>query len=139
MSGHISSEAGVHDAPHETAHPAPHPDPSDAPGTHAPEDAHEDVQEGAHEDEDAHEDGPSDARRARWTATGAGALLTAAGLAAAVARALDTVPPLVPLAYACGASGCALAAVLGSRGRTRRALWLMIAGTALMAVGDQFD
>ncbi|MDX3362038.1 MULTISPECIES: hypothetical protein [Streptomyces] len=137
MSGRISSEAGVHDAPHESAHPAPHPAPSDAPGTDAPEDAHEDAY--VHEDEDAYEDGPSDARRARWTATGAGALLTAAGLAAAVLRALDSVPPLVPLAYACGASGCALAAVLGSRGRTRRALWLMIAGTALMAVGDQFD
>ncbi|MEU8458598.1 MULTISPECIES: hypothetical protein [Streptomyces] len=127
----------MHDAPHESAHPAPHPAPSDAPGTDAPEDAHEDAY--VHEDEDAYEDGPSDARRARWTATGAGALLTAAGLAAAVLRALDSVPPLVPLAYACGASGCALAAVLGSRGRTRRALWLMIAGTALMAVGDQFD
>ncbi|WP_346767306.1 hypothetical protein [Streptomyces sp. C1-2] len=127
----------MHDAPHESAHPAP----SDAPGTDAPEDAHEDayVHEDEDEDEDAYEDGPSDARRARWTATGAGALLTAAGLAAAVLRALDSVPPLVPLAYACGASGCALAAVLGSRGRTRRALWLMIAGTALMAVGDQFD
>ncbi|MFF7150750.1 hypothetical protein [Streptomyces griseoaurantiacus] len=137
MSGRIPSEAGVHDAPHESAHPAPHPAPSDAPGTDAPEDAHEDAY--VHEDEDAYEDGPSDARRARWTATGAGALLTAAGLAAAVLRALDSVPPLVPLAYACGASGCALAAVLGSRGRTRRALWLMIAGTALMAVGDQFD
>ncbi|WTV95141.1 hypothetical protein OG783_08930 [Streptomyces jietaisiensis] len=127
----------MHDAPHESAHPAPHPAPSDAPGTDAPEDAHEDAY--VHEDEGAYEDGPSDARRARWTATGAGALLTAAGLAAAVLRALDSVPPLVPLAYACGASGCALAAVLGSRGRTRRALWLMIAGTALMAVGDQFD
>lgn len=137
MSGRISSEAGVHDAPHESAHPAPHPAPSDALGTDAPEDAHGDAY--VHEDEDAYEDGPSDARRARWTATGAGALLTAAGLAAAVLRALDSVPPLVPLAYACGASGCALAAVLGSRGRTRRALWLMIAGTALMAVGDQFD
>ncbi|WUR28929.1 hypothetical protein OG983_09210 [Streptomyces jietaisiensis] len=127
----------MHDAPHESAHPAPHPAPSDAPGTDAPEDAHEDAY--VHEDEGAYEDGPSDARRARWTATGAGALLTTAGLAAAVLRALDSVPPLVPLAYACGASGCALAAVLGSRGRTRRALWLMIAGTALMAVGDQFD
>ncbi|MEU5515396.1 hypothetical protein AB0H65_13405 [Streptomyces griseoaurantiacus] len=127
----------MHDAPHESAHPAPHPAPSDAPGTDAPEDAHEDAY--VHEDEDAYEDGPSDASRARWTATGAGALLTTAGLAAAVLRALDSVPPLVPLAYACGASGCALAAVLGSRGRTRRALWLMIAGTALMAVGDQFD
>ncbi|WP_252306879.1 hypothetical protein [Streptomyces griseoaurantiacus] len=139
MSGRISSEAGVHDAPHESAHPAPHPAPSDALGTDAPEDAHGDAYVHEDEDEDAYEDGPSDARRARWTATGAGALLTTAGLAAAVLRALDSVPPLVPLAYACGASGCALAAVLGSRGRTRRALWLMIAGTALMAVGDQFD
>jgi hypothetical protein len=71
-----------------------------------------------------------EARRARWVATATGSLLTAAGLAAA---------PLIPLAYASGAAVCALAAVLGSRGRTRRALWLMIAGTALMAVGDQFD
>lgn len=94
MSGRISSEAGVHDAPHESAHPAPHPAPSDAPGTDAPEDAHEDAY--VHEDEGAYEDGPSDARRARWTATGAGALLTTAGLAAAVLRALDSVPRSSP-------------------------------------------
>ena len=32
---------------------------------------------------------------------------------------------------------CALAALLGARGRTRRALWLLIAGTMIMALGDQ--
>jgi hypothetical protein len=34
---------------------------------------------------------------------------------------------------------CALASVLGSRGRTRRALWLLIIGAMVMALGDQFD
>jgi hypothetical protein len=29
--------------------------------------------------------------------------------------------------------------VLGARGRTRRALWLLIAGVMIMAIGDQFD
>jgi hypothetical protein len=29
--------------------------------------------------------------------------------------------------------------VLGARGRTRRALWLLIAGVTVMALGDQFD
>jgi VIT1/CCC1 family predicted Fe2+/Mn2+ transporter len=45
----------------------------------------------------------------------------------------------VPAAYAFGAAVCALAAFLGSRGRTRRALWLLIAGVMVMALGDQFD
>ncbi|MDQ0811013.1 hypothetical protein QFZ63_002727 [Streptomyces sp. B3I7] len=133
MSGRSPSDAGGRDAAHA--------DPSDALGTadvHAfAEDAVND--EDAVADEDAEDGFSPDARRARWIATGTGALLTAAGLAAAVLRAVDAAPPLVPLAYASGAAGCALAAVLGSRGRTRRALWLMIAGTALMAVGDQFD
>ncbi|MFF1283461.1 hypothetical protein [Streptomyces sp. NPDC058299] len=80
-----------------------------------------------------------DARRARWTATGAGALLTLAGLAAALLRSTGTAPALVPAAYALGAAVCALAAALGARGRTRRALWLLIAGTMVMALGDQFD
>ncbi|KPI01338.1 hypothetical protein OK074_0591 [Actinobacteria bacterium OK074] len=79
------------------------------------------------------------ARRARWIATGTGALLAAAGLAAAVLRALGAAGAPVALAYASGAALCALAAVLGSRGRTRRALWLMVAGATLMALGDQFD
>ncbi|MEV5339363.1 hypothetical protein AB0K93_12870 [Streptomyces sp. NPDC052676] len=81
----------------------------------------------------------TEARRARWTATGAGALLTLAGLAASGLRLTDPAPALVPAAYALGAAVCALAAVLGSRGRTRRALWLLIAGVMVMAVGDQFD
>ncbi|MFF7309939.1 hypothetical protein [Streptomyces sp. NPDC008137] len=90
-------------------------------------------------DDDDDEDG-EDARRARWTAAGTGALLTLAGLAAALLRLTrPAAPALVPTAYACGAVVCAGAAVLGSRGRTRRALWLLIAGTMVMALGDQFD
>ncbi|GLP71875.1 hypothetical protein TUSST3_84940 [Streptomyces sp. TUS-ST3] len=80
-----------------------------------------------------------DARRARWTASGTGALLALAGLAAAALRAAGSAPALVPAAYAFGAAVCALAAFLGSRGRTRRALWLLIAGVMVMALGDQFD
>ena len=80
-----------------------------------------------------------DARRARWTATGTGGLLTLAGLAASLMRLTGTAPALVPAAYALGAAVCALAAVLGSRGRTRRALWLLIAGVMVMAFGDQAD
>ncbi|CAM5672795.1 hypothetical protein [Streptomyces aurantiogriseus] len=83
--------------------------------------------------------GDEDARRARWTATGTGALLTLAGLAAALLRLTGSAPALVPAAYALGAAVCALAAVLGSQGRTRRALWLLIAGVMIMAVGDQSD
>ncbi|MDX2594599.1 MULTISPECIES: hypothetical protein [Streptomyces] len=79
------------------------------------------------------------ARRARWTALGTGALLSLAGLAAALLRLTGSEPALVPAAYALGAALCALAAVLGLRGRTRRALWLLVAGTTVMAVGDQFD
>jgi hypothetical protein len=79
------------------------------------------------------------ARRARWTAAGTGAVLALAGLAAALLRLNRSAPVLVPAAYAGGAAVCAGAAVLGSRGRTRRALWLLIAGVMVMAVGDQFD
>ncbi|MFI1565623.1 hypothetical protein ACH4ZX_21665 [Streptomyces sp. NPDC020490] len=79
------------------------------------------------------------ARRARWTAAGTGALLALAGLAASLLRLTGAVPALVPAAYALGAAVCAAAAVLGSRGPTRRALWLLIAGTTAMALGDQFD
>ncbi|MFI7404916.1 hypothetical protein ACIBW9_31320 [Streptomyces sp. NPDC049541] len=79
------------------------------------------------------------ARRARWTAAGTGALLALAGLAASVLRATGSAPALVPCAYALGALVCASAAVLGSRGRTRRALWLLIIGAMVMALGDQFD
>lgn len=80
-----------------------------------------------------------DARRARWTASGTGALLALAGLAASTLRLGGAAPTLVPAAYAFGAVVCALAAVLGSRGRTRRALWLLIVGVMVMALGDQFD
>ena len=84
-------------------------------------------------------DPAEDARRARWTATGTGALLTLAGLAASLLRLTGSAPALVPAAYAAGAAVCAFAAVLGRRGRTRRALWLLIAGLMVMALGDQFD
>jgi hypothetical protein len=80
-----------------------------------------------------------DARRARWTAAGTGALLTLAGLGAALLRLAGSAPAPVPGAYALGAAVCAGAAVLGLRGRTRRALWLLILGTMVMALGDQFD
>ncbi|WP_330356329.1 hypothetical protein [Streptomyces chartreusis] len=79
------------------------------------------------------------ARRARWTAAGSGALLALAGLAAAVLRVTGSAPVLVPAAYAFGAGFCAFAAFLGSRGRTRRALWVLVAGVMVMAFGDQFD
>ncbi|MEU0676810.1 hypothetical protein ABZ330_28690 [Streptomyces sp. NPDC006172] len=97
-----------------------------------------DVQGGTAVDEDE-EYGVEDARRARWTATGTGALLTLAGLAASLLRLTGPAPALVPAAYALGGAVCALAALLGSRGRTRRALWLLIAGVMIMAVGDQSD
>ncbi|WP_234021912.1 hypothetical protein [Streptomyces sp. Amel2xE9] len=79
------------------------------------------------------------ARRARWTAGGAGALLALAGLAASLLRLTGAAPAPVGAAYAAGAAVCALASLLGFRGRTRRALWLMIAGVMVMALGDQFD
>ncbi|WP_327185215.1 hypothetical protein [Streptomyces sp. NBC_01334] len=91
-------------------------------------------------DDDADEEhGTEDARRARWTAIGTGALLTLAGLAASLLRLTGSAPAFVPAAYALGAAVCALAALLGSRGRTRRALWLLIAGVMVMAIGDQAD
>ncbi|MEH0550050.1 hypothetical protein [Streptomyces sp. B21-101] len=101
----------------------------------------------ARTDSDAHSDiedpdeeySTEEARRARWTATVAGALLTLAGLAASLMRLSRSVPALVPSAYALGAAVCAVAAFLGSRGRTRRALWLLIAGVMVMAIGDQSD
>ncbi|WP_436961043.1 hypothetical protein [Streptomyces sp. SudanB182_2057] len=80
-----------------------------------------------------------DARRARWAAVATGALLTCAGLAAALLRSAGAAPAFVPVAYALGAAVCASAAVLGARGRTRRALWMLIAGTMIMALGDQSD
>ncbi|MFJ8051959.1 hypothetical protein [Streptomyces luteogriseus] len=97
---------------------------------------------GAADEQDEAEDPAADeedARRARWTAAGTGAALTLAGLAAAVLRLARSAPALVPAAYAGGAAVCAAATVLGSRGRTRRALWLLVAGVMVMALGDQFD
>ncbi|AWT45647.1 MULTISPECIES: hypothetical protein [Streptomyces] len=85
------------------------------------------------------EERAEDARRARWTAAGTGALLALAGLAAALLRLAGAAPALVPAAYAAGGAVCACGALLGSRGRTRRALWLLIAGVMVMALGDQFD
>ncbi|MGW4569042.1 hypothetical protein ACWEN3_44175 [Streptomyces sp. NPDC004561] len=80
-----------------------------------------------------------DARRARWTAAGTGALLTLAGLGAALLRLAGSAPARVPAAYALGAVVCAGAAVLGFRGRTRWALWLLVLGVMVMALGDQTD
>ncbi|MFF4661281.1 hypothetical protein [Streptomyces sp. NPDC001381] len=96
-------------------------------------------QDGIDDREDVDDEYGTDARRARWTATGTGALLTLAGLAASLMRLGGTAPAFVPAAYALGAAVCALAAFLGSRGRTRRALWLLIAGVMVMAIGDQAD
>ncbi|MDQ0932894.1 hypothetical protein [Streptomyces turgidiscabies] len=93
-------------------------------------------------DENAEEhaqDAALDARRARWTATGTGALLALVGLAASSLRLTGSMPVLVPGAYAFGGAVCAFASVLGARGRTRRALWLLIVGVMVMALGDQFD
>ncbi|MET8790770.1 hypothetical protein [Streptomyces pseudogriseolus] len=113
----------------------------DAPRVDAPEEAPEDSFEGADEDDEGDDEDllAARARRARWAAVGTGTLLALAGTAAALLRAAGTAPVLVPVAYACGAAVCALAAVLGSRGRTRRALWTTVAGVMVMALGDQFD
>ncbi|MET8974123.1 hypothetical protein ABZX85_00750 [Streptomyces sp. NPDC004539] len=87
--------------------------------------------------EDDDMDPMEDARRARWTATGTGVLLTLAGLAAALMRLGGKSSALVPAAFATGAAICAFAAFLGSRGHTRRALWLLVLGVTVMAFGDQ--
>jgi hypothetical protein len=101
--------------------------------------APEDVLDEDFEDFEDAEDPARVARRARWTAVVTGTLLTLAGLAASAGRATGSAPALVPAAYAFGAGVCALAAFLGSRGRTRRALWLLVTGVMVMALGDQFD
>ncbi|NEA48545.1 hypothetical protein G3I35_20315, partial [Streptomyces sp. SID10815] len=59
--------------------------------------------------------------------------------AAALLRLTGSAPAPVGGAYAVGAALCAPASLLGLRGHTRRALWLMIAGVMVMALGDQFD
>ncbi|MFD8611208.1 hypothetical protein [Streptomyces sp. NPDC059631] len=89
------------------------------------------------DEDDGHPEGVTVARRARWTAAGVGALLALAGCAAALLRLADASSARVPAAYAAGAAVCACAAVLGQRGRTRRALWLLVAGVMMMALGDQ--
>ncbi|MFF3890526.1 hypothetical protein [Streptomyces sp. NPDC001914] len=91
------------------------------------------------EDQDEDQGDDPEARRARWTAVGTGVLLTVAGLAASVMRTGGSGTALIPLSYASGAVLCAGASVLGAKGRTRRALWLMIVGVMVMAVGDQLD
>ncbi|MDT6986985.1 hypothetical protein ACFSUJ_24375 [Streptomyces lusitanus] len=113
----------------------------DAPRVDAPEEAPEDSFEGDDEDDEGDDEDllAAQARRARWAAVGTGAVLALAGTAAALLRAAGTAPVLAPVAYACGAAVCALAAVLGARGRTRRALWTTVAGVMIMALGDQFD
>lgn len=103
-------------------------DERDLAGQEDPDDLDQDVEDPAQE-----------ARRARWAAAVTGALLALAGLAASTLRATGSAPALVPAAYAVGAAVCALAAFLGCRGRTRRALWLLVAGVMVMALGDQFD
>ncbi|MFI5472425.1 hypothetical protein ACIA6D_19595 [Streptomyces cacaoi] len=108
-------------------------------GTTAAEPADTDDDADDADDDTDEEHGTEDARRARWTAIGTGALLTLAGLAASLMRLTGSAPAFVPAAYALGAAVCALAALLGSRGRTRRALWLLIAGVMVMAIGDQAD
>jgi hypothetical protein len=116
------------------------PDSDLPPDTRTAEDLPEDEGLPASDAEDLDDDLVEEqARRARWAAVGTGVVLALAGTAAAVLRASGTSPVLVPAAYACGASVCALAAVLGGRGRTRRALWAAVAGVMIMAVGDQFD
>ncbi|KMS75639.1 hypothetical protein ACM01_08865 [Streptomyces viridochromogenes] len=106
-----------------------------------PEDDH--AENPVADEDDEHDEDFDDpaqvARRARWTAAGTGALLALAGLAASMLRTTGSAPALVPAAYALGAAVCAFAAFLGSRGRTRRALWLLVTGVMVMALGDQFD
>ncbi|MGA4966370.1 hypothetical protein [Streptomyces pseudogriseolus] len=128
------------DAPEGTPVDAPEGTPVDAP-EESPENSYEGDDEGDDEDDEGDDEDllAARARRARWAAVGTGAVLALAGTAAAVLRAAGTAPVLVPVAYACGAAVCALAAVMGSRARTRRALWTTVAGVMVMALGDQFD
>ncbi|MER5585827.1 hypothetical protein ABT090_29890, partial [Streptomyces asoensis] len=127
----LTPEAPAPDAPALAPDAAPAPGAADAEAGAGPG--------GAGDVDPDEEYGPEDARRARWTAAGTGALLTLAGLAASLMRLTSSSPAFVPAAYACGAAVCAVAALLGSRGRTRRALWLLIAGVMVMAIGDQAD
>ncbi|MEU4084883.1 DUF308 domain-containing protein [Streptomyces aureus] len=91
------------------------------------------------DDDSEYDEYDPQARRARWTAVATGVLLAVAGLAASVMRTSVSGTALIPLSYAAGAVLCAGASALGAKGRTRRALWLMIVGVMVMAVGDQLD
>lgn len=136
MSGRVDSEAPAAIPRPDGAETA---DPRDGTGTDPrtfPETSGTDP---AEDDHDGAHDLAEVARRARWTAGGAGALLALAGLAAALLRLTGSAPALVGGAYAVGAALCAPASLLGLRGHTRRALWLMVAGVMVMALGDQFD
>ncbi|MER6673509.1 hypothetical protein [Streptomyces sp. NPDC000983] len=131
----------------DSEHPADIAEAADVPGTEPDGSEPGGSEPGGPEPEGSEPDEPEDpegleeydARRARWAAVAAGALLALAGLAAAALRVTGAAPALVPAAYALGGAVCVLAALLGARGRTRRALWLLIAGVAVMALGDQFD
>ncbi|OUD02199.1 hypothetical protein [Streptomyces swartbergensis] len=114
-------------------------DPGAAAAQDTERDAVQDEPDAVPDEPDDADESAEDARRARWTAAGTGAVLALAGLAAALLRLTRSAPAFVPAAYAAGAAVCAGAAVLGSRGRTRRALWLLIAGVMVMALGDQSD
>ncbi|MEW5354744.1 hypothetical protein [Streptomyces sp. 16-176A] len=151
MSGRVDSEApAAISRPDGVEASGPQNDTGAAPRTVTEEPTEEPTEDplaaAADADADADGDGDGDlqdpaevARRARWTAGGAGALLALAGLAASLLRLTGAAPAPVGAAYAAGAAVCALASLLGFRGRTRRALWLMIAGVMVMALGDQFD
>ncbi|WP_262504890.1 hypothetical protein [Streptomyces sp. TRM68367] len=118
----------------DVSEPAQEEDPADEAPDPAQEEDPTQGEDPVEEDDPTHE-----VRRARWAAAGTGALLALAGLAAAALRATGSAPALVPAAYAVGAAVCALAAFVGSQGRTRRALWLLVAGVMVMAFGDQSD
>ncbi|MGW1065547.1 hypothetical protein ACWD4F_13670 [Streptomyces aureus] len=119
-------------APEGPAPEAPRPDGDDPDG--------DDPEGGDPDDDDSeYDEYDPQARRARWTAVATGVLLTVAGLAASVMRTSVSGTALIPLSYAAGALLCAGASALGAKGRTRRALWLMIVGVMVMAVGDQLD
>ncbi|MGW1533165.1 hypothetical protein [Streptomyces aureus] len=119
-------------APEGPAPEAPRPDGDDPDG--------DDPDGGDPDDDDSeYDEYDPQARRARWTAVATGVLLTVAGLAASVMRTSVSGTALIPLSYAAGALLCAGASALGAKGRTRRALWLMIVGVMVMAVGDQLD
>ncbi|MER5547475.1 hypothetical protein ABT072_34710 [Streptomyces sp. NPDC002589] len=136
MSGRTDSDAGPAIAENAEQQTGDRPIGQDA-GRPVGEDP--DEQNGEDAQEQVGEQSVGEARRARWTAAATGVLLALAGLAAALVRFTGAAPVRVPAAFALGAAVCAFAAVLGAKGRTRRALWLLIAGTMVMAFGDQSD